>query len=67
MGGGRDGGGGGGWEEGGRGREEGGQMSILRPAVLSVLNLGTLYTCIPNNTDSVEPLCYIVFLNLGQL
>ena len=53
------GGGGEGLGRGGRGREEGGQMSILRPAGLSVLNLGTLYTCIPNNTDTVEPLCYI--------
>ena len=60
-------GGGGGWEEGGGGVRKGGQMSILRPAVLSVLNLGTLYARIPNNTDTVEPLCYIVFLNLGQL
>ena len=51
------GGGGGGEGAGGRGA----------PALLSVLNLGTLYTRIPNNTDTVEPLCYIVFLNLGQL
>ena len=61
MGSGRDGGGGGG---GGR---KGGRCPSSAPAILSVLNLGTLYTRIPNNTDTVEPLCCIVFLNLGQL
>ena len=62
MGGGRDGG-----EGGGAGGRGGGRCPSSAPAVLSVLNLGTLYTRIPNNTDTVEPLCYIVFLNLGQL
>ena len=66
MGGGRDGGGGGGKRgEGAGGR--GSKCPSSAPAVLSVLNLGTLYTRKPNNTDTVEPLCYIVFLNLGQL
>ena len=64
MGGGRDGGGGGGGWGGREGEGSGGRGA---PAVLSVRNLGTLYTRIPNNTDTVEPLCYIVFLNLGQL
>ena len=50
---------GGGGGEGAGGRE--GRCPSSAPAVLSVLNLGTLYTRIPNNADTVEPLCYIVY------